>query len=361
MRYLGGKHRQGPIIAGYIKPYLGQGKPFIEPFCGAMGSACQVAAIATTLSTPQELVLSDNNLALVNMWHACLDGWLPPEVITEEMYTALKQGARDPSDPMTAAVGFGMAFAGKFFATFARDPKGKTDFAKNLRNLLAKRVSMLKQAGVGPGDVFHCEYSTYADMKGGIFYLDPPYANRTGQTNAAFDSVGFWNFARQLSQNNVVFVTEFIAPEDFVAVHNFGDTVNRHREGKGSDGTNECIFILEGKDYAKPIERPVSTIPGLKRPMARTKAQSTGKKYASVSELIADLSPEAQAEFARLRAVEECGVTRTTDARGVTTVSVNGREVVKCSTHDSRLSPELLAELEEDRARFREDATAQAD
>jgi hypothetical protein len=78
--------------------------------------------------------------------------------------------------------------------------------------------------------------------------------------------------------------------------------------------------------------------------VARTKAQATGKKYASVGELIADLSPEMQAEFARLRAVEDDdAITRTTDARGV-------------------LSPELLAELEEDHARFREGtATAQAD
>ena len=36
-------------------------------------------------------------------------------------------------------------------------------------------------------------------------------------------------------------MTEFTVPNDFVIIHNFGDTVVRHQNSNGADGTNEVL------------------------------------------------------------------------------------------------------------------------
>ena len=83
MRYRGGKHRQGKKIAEII---CASGVPsfYIEPFCGAMGSAHRVAELALSRDANISMLLSDAHSALVTMWQAILAGWQPPTMITEE-------------------------------------------------------------------------------------------------------------------------------------------------------------------------------------------------------------------------------------------------------------------------------------
>ena len=101
MNYMGGKHRQGPAIAKVIKTLLSPGCYYFEPFCGALGSAHRVAQILPERVT---MHLSDVNEPLINMWKAALDGWVPPDVVTNDEYDRVKL-IRDPTDPMTAYCG----------------------------------------------------------------------------------------------------------------------------------------------------------------------------------------------------------------------------------------------------------------
>ncbi len=55
MQYLGGKYRQGKMIARIISPYLINNITYIEPFCGAMGVASRVAKFYCG-----PMILSDN-------------------------------------------------------------------------------------------------------------------------------------------------------------------------------------------------------------------------------------------------------------------------------------------------------------
>lgn len=89
-----------------------------------------------------------------------------------------------------------------------------------------------------------CDYSRYSDFRNHVFYLDPPYKDRTPQFKNSFNHDKFWDFARQLSQKNLVFITEFQVPNDFKQIFNFGDTVTRHYSSKGKDGTTEAIWTI---------------------------------------------------------------------------------------------------------------------
>ncbi len=245
MRYLGGKHRQGQKIAELVTAVLKDGQRYYEPFCGAMGVATRVVEID---GKRNPLHLSDLNPALITMWTAVLEGWEPPTVVDEPMYNALKK-VQDPNDPMTAFAGFGCAFAGQWFATYARDKRNKkTNFAANARRSIIKKALILLEGEV---TLKAAPYDEVVD-KNAVFYLDPPYAGRYSPWNgkAGFDYDDFWTYARFLTEHgNRVFVTEFNAPPDFVAVHSFGDTVVRHYAGadKAPAAANECVFVHESQ------------------------------------------------------------------------------------------------------------------
>ena len=246
MNYMGGKHRQGKAIAELLSSLVGD-LSYYEPFCGALG----VASRAVPLIGPNKAVLSDCNKALITMWLALAAGWVPPDVVTEAMYNKYK-AKRDEDDPMTAYCGFGMAFGGELWGTYAREERvakserAAMDYANEKRSKRLKQSTMRKSAAVFGSKVISADYREYDAV--GLYYMDPPYAGRRNKYGPRFDSTAFWEHCESLVKGgSIVVVTEFVAPDGWTRVHNFGDTVVRHYAGTGKDGTCESIFMHESQ------------------------------------------------------------------------------------------------------------------
>lgn len=240
MNYMGGKYRQGKVIAELLQSLAGD-LPYYEPFCGAMGAASR----AVPLIGPNKAVLSDCNKALITMWLALAAGWQPPDVVTEAMYNYYK-AKRDEDDPMTAYCGFGMAFGGKWWGGYARDEKNITDYVNTKRSKRLKQSVMEKSQKTLGSEITCRNYKDHTNV--GLYYMDPPYAGRTKAHGVDFDSTAFWEHCGSLVRGgSIVVVTEFVAPDGWVRVHNFGDTVVRHYAGTGKDGTCESIFMHESQ------------------------------------------------------------------------------------------------------------------
>ncbi len=250
MRYLGGKHRQGKKIAEYVGRVLKPHQVYIEPFCGALGSAHQVAKIHNG-----RMVLSDQHYPLIKMWQEVLfNGWIPPQEITEIEYNQIKK-IQDPENPLTAFSGYGCAFAGKYFGTYARngDTRKRGFVSRESSNLIMKRAQSFS-LNLLDLKIQHCDYKIYSDTHNAVFYLDPPYKDRTKQSNFKFNHDEFWQYAREMALSNIVLVTEFIVPDDFVILHNFGDTVVRHYSGKPADGTCEVLVCHKSQAHLWGVE-----------------------------------------------------------------------------------------------------------
>ena len=212
MHYLGGKFRQGKQIAQIISPHLYSGCTYIEPFCGALGSAYHVAKVAP-VST--KFVLSDVHEPLITMWKALFSGWVPPN-IDKSLHEKYLKGPRDPKDPMTAYMGFGMSHIGDYYHWFSGKPEV-------LKRSCDANINLLKTFDI---KIECCSYTKYAGIQGSIFYLDPPYEKRTELGKLKFNSLEFWDFTRELSKDNKVFVTGFDFPDDFTSIYSWGDTIS---------------------------------------------------------------------------------------------------------------------------------------
>jgi len=224
MRYLGGKNKTRKQISCFLES-IRNGAEYLEPFVGGAWVLQEMSGKRTA---------SDSNTALITMYKALQEGWLPPENVSEELYAEYK-ARQDETDPLTAFIGIGCSFGGKWFGGYARQ-KGY-NFAAGGRRALQKQLPLIQDV------LFKAQsYKAYIPYKC-LVYCDPPYEGTTGYKDK-FDHLGFWDTMRDWSRNNIVVVSEYKAPDDFKCVLEIPTkTVIRDAENKPLQSV-EKLFML---------------------------------------------------------------------------------------------------------------------
>lgn len=204
MNYQGGKFRIAKQIVGAIERERESNyKNFVSLFCGA-------CSIETLIDIPNK-ICNDKHPYLIAMWKALQEGWIPPEVITKEDYEYIRNH-KDENPALTGFVGFGCSFGGKWFGGYAKNKRGD-NYAR------AAQRGLLKQANSLSNITFTClDYKEVIIPNNSIVLADPPYAQTTGYSLGEFDNDEFWDYMRELSQNNQVFICEQTAPNDFEVI-----------------------------------------------------------------------------------------------------------------------------------------------
>lgn len=116
---------------------------------------------------------------------------------------------------------------------------------KNLENLGS--IKRLKQTkGFNLDNLLGVTCLNYDEVEipeGAVVYCDPPYANTASYDEGSFDSAKFWDFVREKSKTNKVFVSEYSAPPDFKKVLEFV-LPSLLSSGTNSNQPNECLFTI---------------------------------------------------------------------------------------------------------------------
>ena len=68
------------------------------------------------------------------------------------------------------------------------------------------------------GVEFHSSSYESLDFTDCLIYLDPPYKGTTEYKDSGFDHDKFYDWCRQQAKKNIVFVSEYNAPNDFECV-----------------------------------------------------------------------------------------------------------------------------------------------
>lgn len=232
MRYLGGKFRIAKDLTAVMAPVIAKADKYIEPFVGA-------ANVLVNVNHPRRFA-SDANPYLITLWQHMQLGWEPPNSMSEDEYHRLKV-LRDVTDPLTAFAGFGMSFAGKWFAGYCRS-SGTRQYARAAaRGLVAKRRNIKEVS-------FTCRgYETWTEGAGAVYYCDPPYSGTTGYNAVgAFDSAAFYDWCRERAEDGAtVFVSEYTAPDDLWCVWDRPVKTDMHGAGR-NDSRSERLFMLGG-------------------------------------------------------------------------------------------------------------------
>jgi DNA adenine methylase len=213
MKYLGGKHGIGKLIAEFISTACPSNKVngYLEPFCGSLGVFKNM-----TDKHYKKYVASDKQPDLIELWRKIQANKLRlPEHISEEEYNKLKH-ANSPN-AMKAVAGFALSFGGKYFAGYSQKWAGNSgrDFLKEFKTSLEKIKPTIQQKNVHFYNRSYNEFHPHNIL----IYCDPPYKSTEGYSSTGtFDHEEFWNTMRKWSKDNCVFISEENAPSDFKVV-----------------------------------------------------------------------------------------------------------------------------------------------
>jgi len=226
MQYLGGKSKTRKQISAFLES-VRKGKEYLEPFVGGAWVLQEMSGYR---------IAPDSNKALITMYSALQDGWLPQEDVSESLYAAYK-AKQDDTDPLTAFIGIGCSFGGKWFGGYARQ-KGY-NFAAGGRRALQKQLPYIM------GVRFLAQDYREWYPKNKLIYCDPPYENTTGYKDK-FDHLAFWDTMRKWSYGNTVVISEYKAPKDFSCVLEIPTkTIIRDAENKPLQSV-ERLFMYNG-------------------------------------------------------------------------------------------------------------------
>lgn len=148
----------------------------------------------------------------------------------------------------TAGIGYFASYGGRYFdGGYGRDSKGG-------RSIYAERLAYARKQAPKLKDIrFYCyDYTSAEDARNCMIYLDPPYKG-TKQYGYKFDYDKFYAFARELSKNNFVLISEYSMPEDFVCIWSKERKVLQKSDRKTGEVAVEKLFVYKEGKYGHKI------------------------------------------------------------------------------------------------------------
>jgi len=238
MNYLGSKSKISKQLYEIMRPVIWKMSRgiYVEPFFGGGGMMVNVEAPVR--------IASDSNLALMNMWIALSKGWMPPESCSEEEYNKIKN-KMDIKNPMTAFVGFGCSFNGKFFGGYARN-------SINYNYCLAAKISCIKKIQkLKNVNYYYGDYRNCPTPRGSVIYCDPPYDSTTNvYSDKEFISKDFWLWAEKKHKEGcAVFVSEYSSPENFKEIFSIELTTPTIKGNREKFVREEKLFVPINSNY----------------------------------------------------------------------------------------------------------------
>lgn len=176
-------------------------KTWVEPFVGG-------ANMIDKVPSSYERIGYDLNDHVI---HALIDirdnSEVLPDNVSESEYKSYK-GLQ--AESITSWVRIACAYGGIFEGVMARG--GNRNYTKEAKN------NALKQSPKIQNVQFICDSYENLSFTNTLIYCDPPYQGTAGYKTGEFDHEKFFDWCREQAKRNIVFVSEYNAPDDFIEV-----------------------------------------------------------------------------------------------------------------------------------------------
>ena len=176
---------------------------WVEPFVGGANMIDKVGG---------KRIGNDSHRYLIALHKALQSGWIPPTVVSKEMYYEVKARQNEYSDELVGFIGFLCSYGGRWWSSYAVNARGD-NYAAAGSKVLTKQAKNFKGIDFRSGD--------YLEMilpENSLIYCDPPYEGTKGYKDKINHKV-FWQWCRDKSnEGHTIFVSEYNAPDDFTCV-----------------------------------------------------------------------------------------------------------------------------------------------
>lgn len=236
MVYLGSKNKISKYIVPIIQSYINEcTEGYLEPFVGG-------ANIIDKISHSNRIGYDIHEYLIELLNYAKDNSDKIPSNISYEEYCNVRDNKCSYPKWYVGLVGFCCTFSAKWFQGYAKANDTRNRQNEMIRNLI-KQSHSLKDI------TFKCvDYKDIKDIKNYVIYCDKPYESITTYNGCGkFDHDLFWNWARKMSVNNIVLVSEYNAPNDFVCIWEKEVTtnINHCKNEKNKNDRIERLYIYE--------------------------------------------------------------------------------------------------------------------
>lgn len=245
MNYMGSKQKYKKYIVPILQKCIDEHNvdTYIEPFCGG-------CAIIDSIKCENRYAFDRSDALIALLQTAATDFDKVMKEGSRELWDKGKAYVKDgimPEDMSLADIGAIEFFQSMSCGGFPRGYAGNTP----TRNFYMERYNALKRQAPDLKDIhFGCQNYWELDpatTSGAVILCDPPYQGTKSYGYASqgkMDYNHFWNWVRELSKNNYVFITEQNAPEDFEVLWEL--EVNRTVNAENKFAATEHLYRWKG-------------------------------------------------------------------------------------------------------------------
>lgn len=206
MKYMGSKNRIAKHILPIMLKYRTPEMTWVEPFVGGANVIDKVEG---------KRIGNDNQEYVISLYKALQNGWKPPIEVSKDFFFEVENNKDKYPKELVGYLGTQLTFGCEWWGSFRRDNTGKRKYDLEAYN------NVMKQQPNLIGIDFYCgDYRELEIPSDSLIYCDPPYRGvRKYVGNIKFDSDVFWEVCRNWhKQGHTVFVSEYVAPNDFECV-----------------------------------------------------------------------------------------------------------------------------------------------
>lgn len=228
MTYLGSKRKYSKYIVPIIQKAIDENKinTFIDCCCGGCN-------IIKNIKCKKRIAI-DKDKYVIALWKKLQEKnfSFPPPPTRKDWDNAKKGLGED------WYIGLVKVFCSYFARGFGGGFDTKDRTYSGRCNTCKKDLPLISDI-----DFIAADYSTLLNYSNCVIYIDPPYQNtKKYDVSKDFDYNDFWNTVREISKNNIVFVSEQTAPEDFETIWTL--ETERLINGKHCDCV-ENLYVLK--------------------------------------------------------------------------------------------------------------------
>lgn len=171
--------------------------------------------------------------------------------IDSEKYRDIRKNKENYEDFVVGFVGIIFSFNGIFFGS---DVSSKTNYLEKdgkVRNFYTEGINSYTRTARKICNIVF-KNQNYFDLdisKNALIYCDPPYQKTLGYSTGEFDSDKFFEWAREKTKTNRVYISEYEAPQDFVCVFKYYK--NNLMNNTEVEGVVEKVFVHESQIKGK--------------------------------------------------------------------------------------------------------------
>lgn len=248
MKYVGSKTKIAKEISGLINAIINQNdvKKYLEPFVGGANVIDKIVC-EKRYGLDVDAMLID---LLKNYSQKILSF---PDILTKEHYYDVRDNPEKYDSTYRAAILFFGSYNSRVYGgcygaiSNTKNGTSRNYFQEAKRNF-DKQLPYLKNIIFSKRNFFDIDCEK---IHGYVIYCDPPYGDGIGYS-IPFNTKVFWEKVRQLSKDNIVLISEYNAPSDFMCV--FEQKVKTHMNNRNKLQKVEKLFMFSSEQNKAIIQ-----------------------------------------------------------------------------------------------------------